>query len=307
MDNFCGKCNKSFSRSDANLLPCNGFCKKTFHRACCKEMSEYDMNLIKTKRNLLYLCEECVFMPEKLSKALDAVLVTQKLSVDLISTAFETKFKDLVKQFNDLKELIISLHSEINNSNANNLKNQFDDLKKFVGAELKIHSVGESHNAVASQVAELRSLLSDATAVAASASPSPGRVDDQIKASAVNVRSSAVSAAHANIARLSWAQAAAGLSPSASPYSNLPTPANGCISLPVTCMPSVGVPTNASAGRKQNKAKNSNNVIIADISSLPADKCIVGLPAAECGASASYNKPTLPAFKLLLLVECKDK
>ncbi|XP_017470896.1 PREDICTED: uncharacterized protein LOC108362439 [Rhagoletis zephyria] len=60
-------------------------------------------------------------MPEKLVKALDAVLGTQKLSIDLISNTFDAKFKDLSKQFDAIKDLIISLHSTNNNSSANNL------------------------------------------------------------------------------------------------------------------------------------------------------------------------------------------
>ncbi|XP_017474969.1 PREDICTED: uncharacterized protein LOC108365450 [Rhagoletis zephyria] len=60
-------------------------------------------------------------MPDKVIKALNAVLVTQKLSIDRISNTFDAKFKDLSKQFDAIKDLIISLHPTNNNSSANNL------------------------------------------------------------------------------------------------------------------------------------------------------------------------------------------
>lgn len=127
----------------------------------------------------------------------------------------------------------------------------------------------KSYNAVASQLAELPSLLSNASAVAVSASPSPGRVDAHVNAEAVNCSSSVGSAVNAKTTRRTWAQAVAGLSPSASPNSNvplpldvstdaqpLPTPTGNYLPLPTIRMRSAGVSPNASAKTtRQTKAK----------------------------------------------------
>ncbi|XP_036335068.1 uncharacterized protein LOC118745636 [Rhagoletis pomonella] len=59
-------------------------------------------------------------MPEKLCKVLDEVMGTQRRSIELISNAFDAKFKDLSIQVDALKNLILSLHST-NNLNASNL------------------------------------------------------------------------------------------------------------------------------------------------------------------------------------------
>ncbi|XP_067629548.1 uncharacterized protein [Eurosta solidaginis] len=119
MDDCCAKSNKCFSKSDSNIVPCNGFCKRLFHRACCKNISDYDVRLIKSNRHLLYLCEECVDMPDKLCKSLDSVLSAQKLGFELISSAIDNKFFNFSKQFDYLKELLRnSLKSSNNNLNV---------------------------------------------------------------------------------------------------------------------------------------------------------------------------------------------
>ncbi|XP_067638717.1 uncharacterized protein [Eurosta solidaginis] len=148
MDDSCGKCNKGFGRSDSMIVPCSGYCKQLFHRACCAgPIAEYDVNLMKSNHNIRYLCPDCANGPEKLCKLFESVIATQKSGLEALTTAFEIKFKDLAAQIDTLKANmnIVPLHynDETNQRNVtynNGAKNSKKHQKRAKQHENNINT-----------------------------------------------------------------------------------------------------------------------------------------------------------------------
>ncbi|XP_067627930.1 uncharacterized protein [Eurosta solidaginis] len=169
MDDFCGKCDKGFGRTDNTCVPCNGFCKKRFHRACCEgAITEYDVRLIKSNYHIRYMCAECVNAPIKVSKAFDSVLASQKLGLEAIMTAFEVKFRDLSTQIDGIKNLIccnqaVNMEDE-KSSNKDKAKEKASSNKRSAKNKNKNNKNNrDSIGVLAAEIGALKAAVSSCT------------------------------------------------------------------------------------------------------------------------------------------------
>ncbi|XP_067620346.1 uncharacterized protein [Eurosta solidaginis] len=145
MDDSCGKCDKSFGRNDTTVVPCSGFCKKRFHRACCEgQITEYDVKMIKANYHIRYWCPECV-----------NVLASQRLGLEAIMTAFEGKFKDLCMQVDDLKNIIASNKSS---ASSEKVKSRNKDNAKEKAKAKSNRANTENNNNIDVLAAEISAL-----------------------------------------------------------------------------------------------------------------------------------------------------
>lgn len=136
MDGFCGKCDRGFSRDDNQLVPCNGFCKKLFHRKCCEgQLSEYDVTLLKKNRNLGYYCNDCVFMPKKIIEQYEILLNASRSKHDCIAELLNQNVNMVMEMQKEFKFEMSKLCERDNNSQLNerveSMSESIKDLKEI--------------------------------------------------------------------------------------------------------------------------------------------------------------------------------
>lgn len=129
-DSDCGKCTKTFSRSDTKVR-CNGVCGLHLHLKCA-DLSEYDMQVINTKENVIFMCTECQLYINSLETKIESVL----------KEIIENR-SSLARQEEEIKEVL------------NCVKKINDNDKKVIDEIKKVHfekSVSETYASVAKKV-----------------------------------------------------------------------------------------------------------------------------------------------------------
>lgn len=164
----CKKCSKGFRNK--SFVSCDGVCGGNFHIGPeCADISEYDLNLWASKKNILYMCDECIDSMKSVANKIERVLEVLNESKNSMSKQ-ESEMKkllEMVTKMNDNKNEIVREIKKVcvndkNESYASKLKlaavivkpkqkqNQTkskDDLKRSVNpAGFKIDNVTVSQS-----------------------------------------------------------------------------------------------------------------------------------------------------------------
>lgn len=167
----CKKCTKSI-RNNKNFIVCDGGCSGIFHTTIeCADLTEYDVSMIQKKKNILFVCDECINSMKVISAKIESVLELIKESKQQMRDQEDVMNKMLVcvKKVADSKNVIVeeikkvcvkekstlSYAEELKSSGApvivkpkqkQNEQKTREDLKQINPADFKIKEVTGSHN-----------------------------------------------------------------------------------------------------------------------------------------------------------------